>query len=259
MNILLLSRYGFQGASSRLRSLQYLPYLESNGFTIDCLPLLDDQYLLDKYSDNHINYTNLIKSYFNRISFVNRSKRHDIIWIEKELLPWIPDFIEQKLFSHKMRIVVDYDDAIFHRYDQHRNGLIKNLLGRKIDSIMRRAHLVIVGNDYLRSRAKDAGATNIVNLPTVVDLNRYSSSRRGYQGNQITVGWIGSQSTTKNLRIINSVISSMSKNKSLNFVAIGASPDQVNSPDIETRLWSLEKEVEVSKMSLSKEESALIN
>ena len=34
-----------------------------------------------------------------------------------------------------IKIVCDYDDAIFHRYDQNRSMTIRKLLGNKIDKL----------------------------------------------------------------------------------------------------------------------------
>ena len=45
MNILVLSRYDELGASSRLRFFQYIPLLESNGFTFTIEPFFDDIYV----------------------------------------------------------------------------------------------------------------------------------------------------------------------------------------------------------------------
>lgn len=46
--LLLLSRYGRLGASSRARSLQYLPYLTERGIQVEVSPLFFDNYLQKK-------------------------------------------------------------------------------------------------------------------------------------------------------------------------------------------------------------------
>jgi len=58
---------------------------------------------------------------------------------------------------------------LFQRYDQHRWWLVRALLGRKIDAVIRHSTLVVVGNEYLAQRARDAGAKSIKIMPTVVD------------------------------------------------------------------------------------------
>ena len=54
------------------------------------------------------------------------------------------------------RMVVDYDDALFHQYDAHPNPWVRRLLGRKIATVMRLAHTVVAGNAYLADYAHRA-------------------------------------------------------------------------------------------------------
>ncbi len=112
-------------------------------------------------------------AYRKRISSLVNSRHYDLYWIEKELLPWLPTWVENLFSERGIPNVVDYDDAVFHRYDQHGNRLIRALLGKKIDAIMRQATTVVVGNEYLAERAGHAGARCIEYLPSVVDINRY--------------------------------------------------------------------------------------
>jgi hypothetical protein len=49
MKVLLLSRYGPLGASSRVRYLQYLPYFRSQGVEVSVVPLFSDAYLQTLY------------------------------------------------------------------------------------------------------------------------------------------------------------------------------------------------------------------
>jgi hypothetical protein len=60
-----------------------------------------------------------------------RVKRSDVVWLEKELLPWFPRWCEVGLFPRGVPVVVDFDDAIFHQYDQHQFSWIRTLLGGK--------------------------------------------------------------------------------------------------------------------------------
>ena len=49
MKIVLFSRYDTLGASSRIRSFQYLPFLQSNGIEVIVLPLFGNDYLNTLY------------------------------------------------------------------------------------------------------------------------------------------------------------------------------------------------------------------
>ena len=152
MKILLLSRYGRLGASSRVRSLQYLPFLSKGDMNVDVEPLFSDEYLEALYGGN-TRWKMVLAGYLHRLKILVNIKKYDLIWLEKEIFPFLPAVFERFFNVLGVPYVVDYDDAIFHRYDQHHSWLIRVLLGRKIDAVMRHASLVITGNAYLAERA----------------------------------------------------------------------------------------------------------
>ena len=189
-----LSRYSRLGASSRLRTLQYRHYLEEAGFDIEYEALFDDAYLHNLYAGSRDN-TALLRYYFNRLASLRRKPAPDLIWLEKELLPWVPWLVEKTLLPRGIPIAVDYDDAVFHRYDRHRLSLLRHVLGKKIDRVMERSALVTAGNGYLAERAAAAGARHIKHVPTVVNLDLYEITSERRTSALPKIGWIGSPST----------------------------------------------------------------
>ena len=241
MKILILSRYHRLGASSRVRFFQYIPFLEAQGWQLDISPLLSDKYLLALYSGKS-SLTEIVKGYFKRIFALMGSKNYDLLWIEKELFPFMPAFLE-RLATGGLPYVVDYDDAIFHRYDAHRIGLVRFLLGKKIDSLMAHASLVVAGNNYLAKRATDAGASWVEIVPTVVDISKYKrKNRRTNTSGKVTIGWIGSPATAKYLLELGPVIRSVSQRFNVDFVAIGPRKDQLQDLPVKIQAWSEDKE-----------------
>jgi glycosyltransferase involved in cell wall biosynthesis len=237
----LLSKYGRLGASTRLRSLQYLPFLEKHGITVKYAPLLNDDYIKEYYKKNK-NIWKLTKGYIHRCLELIRVRDYDLIWIEKEVFPWLPDWIEGSLMRYRIPFILDYDDAISHNYDQAKNYAINYLLTQKIDIIMRRAKLVIVGNDYIRKRAIKAGARRVEYLPTVVDLKRYQPSEK-IQSNRINIGWIGTPYTSKYLKPILPALIHAKNKWNASVTALGANKINNISPVIETLPWAEDKEV----------------
>ncbi|MCS6791880.1 MAG: glycosyltransferase [Oscillatoriaceae bacterium SKYG93] len=189
MKILLISRYDNLGATSRYRFYQYLPYLHNQGFNITVSPLLDNTYIQCLYSGQQANIFKILRAYAQRIFLLLQSNYYDLIWLEKEAFPWLPQELESILISSKIPYIVDYDDAWFHRYDLHPSRLVRRFLGKKIDALMRRAALVIVGNDYLAERARLAGARWVEILPTVIDLEKYPISSPP-ENEVFTIGWL---------------------------------------------------------------------
>ena len=241
MKILSLNRYESLGASSRVRFYQYLPYLKDQGIDVTVSPLLGDNYIENLYAGKPKQLGSLFKSYLRRIACLLKSKRFDLIWIEKELLPWFPAWGEKALFCLGVPYVIDYDDAIFHRYNLHPNFLVRALLGRKIDTVMRHASLVIVGNDYLWDYARKAGAVRVEYLPSVIDLNRYSLIAPAKK-ETFCIGWIGSPVTSHYLRLVQPALQQLCKDGRSRLVLVGSGEIGLNGVPLEVHTWSEETE-----------------
>jgi glycosyltransferase involved in cell wall biosynthesis len=192
--LLVLSRYTRLGASSRLRTMQYKPWLEDAGFEVEYSALFDDNYLKRLYSGQG-SKIGFFKYYLKRIRQLTRSAQFDLIWIEYEALPWLPWLIERILLPTSIPIISDYDDAIFHRYDNHNSLIVKNLFDQKIDNIMRYSSLVTVGNEYLATHARSVCAESVMTIPTVVDLSQYSMNHGLHNRSLVNIGWIGTPKT----------------------------------------------------------------
>src|SRR5436305_14568020 len=187
INVLLLTRYERLGASSRIRFLQFLPALEQQGFTFEVRPLLDNAYVVSLYGGPPVGAGNIIRAYARRFHALMRRNRmkYDLIWLEKEALPWLPTWMEIARLEG-LPYVVDYDDAWFHRYEYH---WLSPLLGHKVDAVMRVAHTVVAGNEYLARRARQAGARHVEIVPTVIDMERYRDLPVAPPHEVATIGW----------------------------------------------------------------------
>ncbi len=194
--IIYLTKYSSLGASSRLRSFQFFPFLELEGFSVSNSALLGDRYLKALYNHKRIKVFYLVVGYLKRFFVLFGLKRFDIVVIEKELFPYSPAWFELLLKKLGIEFFTDYDDAIFHNYDLSTNKYIKKILSNKIDFVMRSSVCVFAGNSYLAERAKHAGAPKIVILPTVIDSNKYFKIEKT-ENAYFTLGWIGSPSTLK--------------------------------------------------------------
>lgn len=241
MKVLLLSRYSTLGASSRMRSLQYLPYFKSQGLDVTVKPLFSDTYVRSLYSGGS-RKGEVIKGYIKRFFTLLRVKSYDVVIIEKELFPFLPAFAERLLRLFKVNYVVDYDDALFHRYDCHSNALIRLLLGKKIDTVMRLSTVVTAGNSYLAERAKQAGAKSIEIIPTVIDEERYKLKRKKTSG-IFTIGWIGTPQTSQYLKPLLPIFEAIKEEFPVRFVAIGARAEDFEGTPVEAWPWSEDTEV----------------
>ncbi|KUE87893.1 glycosyl transferase family 1 [Cupriavidus necator] len=240
--ILVLTRYGRLGASSRLRGLQFLPWLERAGLSVTVQPLLSDAVLRQRYSRAGYVITSLLQSYARRLLALVRRRDFDLIWIEKEALPWFPVWLESGLLKG-VPYILDYDDAQFHVYDLHRSALVRSLYGRRLDTLMSGARLVIAGNEYLAERARRAGASWVEIVPTVVELGRYTVQRRLSENpaTPLRIVWIGSPSTVKYLGVLKSALASLAYHHEFTLRVIGS---QFSAPgvDVECIPWTEDTE-----------------
>jgi glycosyltransferase involved in cell wall biosynthesis len=195
IKVLLFSKYSRLGPSSRLRSLQYLPLLQDYGIDVQVHALFPDAYLEELYRGSQS--AAWYRAWWHgmqRIMQLLRRSDHDLAWIEGELFPYLPNWIESALARSVTPYVVDYDDALFHKYDLSQSQLVRRFLGSKIDQVMRGATCVIAGNGYLAARALQAGALRTAIIPTVVDEQRYTVVNHAPDKPPV-IGWIGSPAT----------------------------------------------------------------
>lgn len=240
LKVLALTRYGQLGASSRLRVLQFIKPLAKLGIEVDFQPLFDDENLQAYYDNRRPKLSvGMLRSLSKRIKTLLSIKDYDVVWMQKETLPFVPWPVEHFFELRLPPIVVDYDDAIFHNYDLHKSAFVRGLLGRKIDHVMAHAHTVIVGNNYLGDRARFAGAKNIAVIPTVLDPTRYhqATSKAKFR-----IGWIGTKSTSSYLNSIAPALAMAEKQLAAEIVIIGVSHCKLEGVSPTFLKWTEETE-----------------
>jgi len=247
MKILMLTRYGRLGASSRVRFLQYLPYLEEAGMQVTVQPLLSDDMLRLRYAQGHYPLVALMGAYWRRCRALMRCTDFDLVWIEKEALSWWPLWLESMLLR-RVVYALDYDDAVFLNYAMHRRAWIRRWFGGRLGSLMARAALVIAGNDYLADYARRNAAPRVVVIPTVLDLARYPAP--GGAGSELVrtgpprLVWIGSPATVHYLQLLAAPLRVLAQRTSFVLRIVGGGAIQMPGVPMEVLAWSEESEVE---------------
>jgi len=250
VKILYFTKYSRKGASSRLRSYQYFPFLEKEGVEVVVKPLFDDVYLDNLYANKKKSITHIIFCYMKRFFFLFTVVKYNKLVIEKELFPYFPAFFEKLLYLFKVKYIVDFDDAIFHNYDLSRHKLIQLFLKKKIDHVMKYSSCVIAGNSYLANRAKKSGAKKVEIIPTVIDISRYEVLNKTPTANVI-IGWIGSPSTFKYIKAIKPVLQKITEKHNVIIHIIGAKENLNLGKNIRYIKWTETSEVsEIQKFDI---------
>jgi glycosyltransferase involved in cell wall biosynthesis len=189
----------------------------------------------------------VVASYLVRLKTVLSARTYDLVWAEKELLPYIPGWLENLALSTRIPLVLDYDDAIFHSYDSSAKALVRMTLGSKVQKLVKRAQLVICGNRYLADYAQAAGAMRVEVVPTVVDASRYVPAVQGGHGIPV-IGWIGSPMTQHYLDLLGDVFKDLALTESFHLKMVGASddfPEQLGISQCSVAPWSEESEADL--------------
>lgn len=196
MKILFLPKYSYSGASSRYRTHQFIPFFRKEGIICDVKSFFDDEHI------NTINKSmrglslRLLFFILRRIKILLKVKKYDLLFIEKEIIPYFPPIIEFILQLFGVKYILDYDDAIFHNYNKTKNIFIRIFLKNKINSIIKKASYIIVGNTYLENYALKFNK-RVAKIPTVIDLNKYKLDTEIKKNEGFIIGWVGSYYSSK--------------------------------------------------------------
>jgi glycosyltransferase involved in cell wall biosynthesis len=238
------TRYGREAASTRQRLLQYLPALNAAGIEVQFEPLLDDDYVRGLAQGRSVSRRRILRSYLARFRSIIAARKSDIIWVYAELLPYLPGWIEMLALGRRAAIVYDFDDAFFHNYDSSSNSLVRALLGRKLEPLMRSAAACTCGNDYLEAYASRFCARTMI-LPTVVDTQLYKARPSAATGAPVVIGWIGSPSTWPYLKPVLPILADLvrDRNVKIRIIGAGASATAEDRHGFEFVEWAEEREV----------------
>ena len=241
MKVLALPRYTRLGASSRLRLYAYHPYLEAAGFDVRYEPLLDDVYLKTLYAGQRRQARGLVRRYWRRLRSLLARRPADIVWIEKDALPWVP-FLETRLISRlAARSVVDFDDAWMLRYARNGSAVVRSLLSHKLEGVVRTANLTVAANGTLETWARSAGAPSVACVPTVVDHEDYPVCDHR-EGRRPRIVWIGSPPNTPYLEPVLVPLAEACRAFDAELVLIGAGDLAGADLPIRRLAWSEDRE-----------------
>ncbi len=247
MRVLILTRYGRLGASSRIRFLQYVPGLEEAAIQVTVEPLLSDQLLQQRYARGAYPMWALLGSYLKRWATLRRRAEFDVLWIEKEAFPWWPLWLEAALLR-SVPYVLDYDDAVFLTYDANPRTWVRRAFAGRLGRLMAKSALVVAGNEYLANYARSKGAARVAVVPSVLDLARYPAPRRLSPApsrlDQLRVVWIGSPATVHYLQLLAEPLRVLALDANFVLCVIGGGAVQLPGVPTEVVAWSEDTEVE---------------
>lgn len=219
---------------------QFVPLLEAAGATVRSEPFFDEAYLTGFFGQGRQSRTAGVSGYIRRLRLL-AGVRTDLVWVERELFPFLPGGFERVLGWRRIPYVVDMDDAVFHRYDTHASAAVRRVLGRKLVPLLRGAAAGTMGNPYLADYARRHGTRRIEEVPTVVDPARYPLLPPP-AGERLRLGWIGTPANARYLDVVVEALRRLGPSIPVTLVTIGA-PTLANLPvPQEAHPWSEDTE-----------------
>lgn len=202
VGFLALQAPGFS-PGQRYRVEAFEPALARRGIAVRCGWLLDAADLRVFYRRGGVADKALVatKAAARRLQSLARARDVDVWLVQREAF-FLGGAWSEWLASLSAPVVFDFDDAIWIRATSAANerlAWLKNV--SKVPAIVRLAHTVVAGNEYLASWARTY-SHNVVVIPTCVDTAVFVPPERRPADASVTIGWSGSPSTIAHLRPI---------------------------------------------------------
>ncbi len=247
VNVLFLTRYPIEGASSRYRVYQYVPHLEKLGVTCRVQSFMDKTMYERSFAAGGagLKLWHMLKASLSRIRVLMRYKDFDVIYMQREMFPFGPPLAERFLKSRGAILVFDYDDALFIERPSRYNAWAASFRSaEKTFDIFWLSDCVIAGNDWLRDVARQY-CTRAETIEVAEDTNRIKLRAPHTNQGGVLVGWLGSPSTVKYLRQVEAVLRRISNAYPfVRFEIMGGGDFNMGDLPVTHTDWSLNGELE---------------
>ncbi len=249
MRVLFLTKYPPSQASSRYCVYQYLPYFRSQGLECEASPFYDDDAFAKIFRGASLlaRCIAFVRCLVIRLLWLVKLGRFDLVVAHRECVPVGPILFERLIKLRRTKFVFIYDDALF-VYKRSSKSRLYDLFKspRKFFTIFKLADLVIGANEYLAQVPRERGA-NARELRIGEDLQRYTDrndNRTQSEPHTITLGWIGSPSTEKYLKLIAEPLDSLAKRfPNTELMIVGGGSFKLDRMPVHHHPWSQETEV----------------
>lgn len=243
-----------EAPSQRFRFEQYIPFLGRQEIQYSLQGYLTKKNWRVFYGRSHplLKVVALSSGFIKRIIALPAWLFYDFIFIHREIIPFGPPFFEFILAKVlRRKIIYDFDDAIWMTDKTHESWLEKKIRWRgKVATICRWSYKVSCGNEYLLTYAMQFNR-NVVLNPTTIDTEQVHNKNLFSEilsnkkiKNEITIGWTGSHSTLKYLKIIEPTLQQIErKYPQVSFLVIANQEPDLQLKRMIFKPWSKENEI----------------
>lgn len=247
--ILFLSPYPIDKApSQRLKYEQYYKHIEKDGFEIKTSSFVSLSFWEIIYKKGYffLKVLHTILGYLKRTFNLFTLRKYDIVYIHLWVTPFGFPIYEWLVRLIAKKVVYDIDDMIFLGHSSEANQFLESLKGkRKMIYLMKTSDHVITCTPTLDNFVKQYNSKT-TDISSTINTDLYSPKNHKKQG-VVTLGWSGSHSTSKYVKLLENIFESLlKKGYKFKVLVIGDSDFTFKNKEIQLQAipWSLTSEVE---------------
>jgi glycosyltransferase involved in cell wall biosynthesis len=255
--ILFLTAYPQEDASCRFRVHQFVPYLQAAGYECTIAPFATEQLFgaLKRRGGIATKVREMLRCSVRRLRRSLDVHEYDFIVIHREAFPFFAPLVESWVIQRarnsprSTKVVFSFDDAIYTGHEDvsalPHPRLYRWKHGRGYEEVIRACDHVIVGNRVLAEYARQLNPCVTV-IPTVVDCRKFRPKTFDNLRASVTIGWMGSKTTSPYLRMIEPALKPLSRvhGDRIGFRFYGDPDCKLDLPNFESLPFSLDTEVE---------------
>jgi glycosyltransferase involved in cell wall biosynthesis len=237
-------------AATRYRIYQYLPYLDEQKIKYKVFSILSDsttkQMVMSPTFDRFRKLLYYLQLVLERIirfcPVLILAARYKVVFIQRASFPF---GLEKVLQMVNKNIIFDLDDAIFIS-DRTEKGFVNRIKElsktQEVADILKVSKGAIVENEYVKDYARKY-CREVFLIPGPIDTKR-NFVKEKINNSEVSIGWIGSPSTTVFLKMLHGVFKELGKKYKIQVKLIGAGQYKVDGVRVVDVNWCLNKEVE---------------
>jgi glycosyltransferase involved in cell wall biosynthesis len=219
--------------------------LEPAGITLDYAAFeTDELHRIIYKTGNYFSKTyEMIRAYAERIKLLKNLDDYDAVFVYREAALMGPAFLEKQIAKRKP-IIYQLDDPLFIPYKSPHSGYFSyfKFFG-KIKEIIRISKVVMVNSSHIRQYAEQFNK-NIWQVPSIVDTNQFVYQPFPENLERICIGWSGSPTTVKNIKLVEKPMQSISSKDFCDIHFIGGEDFGLQNVRYTAQKWKAETEVE---------------
>ncbi|MEO9485814.1 MAG: glycosyltransferase family 4 protein [Ekhidna sp.] len=229
----------------RLKYEQYFTYFRANGVDLTIAPFMTFPFWKIVYKKGFlvqkVYWT--MYGYLKRILLLFSLKKYDCVYVFLWVTPFGSTLFEWLTIKLSKKLIYDIDDLVYLKPASKVNPFLKLIKsGRKPIILMKHAHHVITCTPHLDAFVKKytpntTDISSTINTDTYQPANDYSNERK------LTLGWSGSFSTSKYLKLLQNVLLKLKSNYDFDLLVIGDASFSIKGLSVEAIPWSAETEV----------------